>query len=164
MCVCSGISDSVTPGAIAWKFPLPMGFSRQGRWHGLPFPSPEDLPDPGMEPVSLMSPALAGRFFTSTTWEAREAPHCIQYFMKVGGEGDDRGWVGWMASLTQWTWVWVDSGSWWWTGRPGKLWFTESQRVGQDWETELNLSFWYPRIWDVRWNFVDSVTESLLAC
>ena len=40
---------------------------------------------------------------------------------RVGGEGDDRGWDGWMASLTQWTWVWVNSGSWWWTGRPGVL-------------------------------------------
>ena len=44
----------------------------------------------------------------------------------------------WMASLTQWTWVWVDSGSWWWTGRPGMLWFMGSQRVGHDWVTELN--------------------------
>ena len=41
--------------------------------------------------------------------------------MKAGGEGDDRGWDGWMASLTRWTWVWVNSGSWWWTGRPGEL-------------------------------------------
>ena len=49
-----------------------------------------------------------------------------------------RGWDGWMASLTQWTWVWVDSGSWWWTGRPGVLRFMGSQRVGYDWATELN--------------------------
>ena len=41
----------------------------------------------------------------------------------AGGEGDDRGWDGWMASLTWWTWVWVTSESWWWTGRPGVLWF-----------------------------------------
>ena len=54
------------------------------------------------------------------------------------GEGDDKGWDGWMASLTQWTWVWVNSGSWWWTGRPGVLWFMGSQRVGHDWATELN--------------------------
>ena len=47
-------------------------------------------------------------------------------------------WDGWMASLTQWTWVWVNSGSWWWTGRSGVLWFTGSQRVGPDWVTELN--------------------------
>ena len=58
--------------------------------------------------------------------------------LKVGGEGDDRGWDGWMASLTQWTWVWVNSGSWWWTGRPGVLQSTGSQRVGHDWVTELN--------------------------
>ena len=56
----------------------------------------------------------------------------------AGGEGDDRGWDGWMASLTWWTWVWVNSGSWWWTRRPGVLWFMGSQRVGHDWATELN--------------------------
>ena len=54
------------------------------------------------------------------------------------GEGDGRGWDGWMASLTQWMWVWVDTGSWWWTWRPGVLWFMGSQRVRHDWETELN--------------------------
>ena len=54
------------------------------------------------------------------------------------GEEDDRGWDGWMASPTQWTWVWVDSGSWWWTGRPGVLQFMGSQRDGHDWATELN--------------------------
>ena len=56
----------------------------------------------------------------------------------AGGEGDDRGWDGWMASLTQWTWVWVNSGSWWWTGSPGVLQFMGSQRVKHDWATELN--------------------------
>ena len=56
----------------------------------------------------------------------------------AGGEGDGRGWDGWMASLTWWTWVWVNSGSWWWTGRPGVLWFMGSQRVRRNWATELN--------------------------
>ena len=56
----------------------------------------------------------------------------------AGGEGDDRGWDGWMASPTWWAWVWVNSGSWWWTERPGVLWFMGSQRVGHDWATELN--------------------------
>ena len=56
----------------------------------------------------------------------------------AGGEGDDRGWDGWMASLTWWTWVWVNSGSWWWTGRCSVLWFMGSQRVGHDWATDLN--------------------------
>ena len=55
-----------------------------------------------------------------------------------GGEGNDQGWDGWMASLTQWTWVWVNSGSWWWAGRPGMLQSMWSQRVGHDWVTELN--------------------------
>ena len=54
------------------------------------------------------------------------------------GEGDDRGWDGWMESPTRWTWVWVNSGSLWWTGRPGVLRFMRSQRVGHDWATELN--------------------------
>ena len=50
----------------------------------------------------------------------------------------DRGWDGWMASPTQWTWVWAKSRSWWWTGRPGVLWFMGSQRVRHEWVTELN--------------------------
>ena len=64
-------------------------------------------------------------------------------------EKDDRGWDGWMASLTQWTWVWVNSGSWWWTGKPGVLRFMGSQRVRHDWVTELNWTevigcdYWY---------------------
>ena len=52
---------------------------------------------------------------------------------------DPEGWDGWMASLTRWTWVWVNSGRWWWTGRPGVLRFMGSQRVRHDWATELNL-------------------------
>ena len=56
----------------------------------------------------------------------------------AGGEGDDRGRDGWMASPTRCTWVWVNSGSLWWTGRPGVLRFMGSQRVGHDWVTELN--------------------------
>ena len=58
----------------------------------------------------------------------------------AGREGDDRGWDGWMASPTRWTWVWVNSSSWWWTGRPGVLRFMGLRRVGHDlsdW-TELN--------------------------
>ena len=59
------------------------------------------------------------------------------------GEGDDRGWDRWMALLTWWTWVWMNSGSWWWTVRPGVLRFIGSQRVRHNWGmnwTELN---WY---------------------
>ena len=61
----------------------------------------------------------------------------------VGGEGDDRGWDGWMATLTQWTWVWASSGSWWWTGRPGVLQSLGSQSWTRlsNW-TELNYHTW----------------------
>ena len=61
--------------------------------------------------------------------------------LRAGGEGDDRGCDGWMASPTRWTWVWVNSGSWWWTGKPGVLRFMGSQRVRHDWVTELNWCF-----------------------
>ena len=57
--------------------------------------------------------------------------------LKAGGEGDNRGWDGWMSSLTRWTWVWVGSGSWW-TGKPGMLQSMGLQRVRHDWATELN--------------------------
>ena len=58
--------------------------------------------------------------------------------LKAGGEADDRGWDGWMASPTQWMWVWVGSRSWWWTGKPDMLQSTGLQRVRHDWVTELN--------------------------
>ena len=58
--------------------------------------------------------------------------------LREWGEGDDRGWDGWMASSTRWTWLWVDSRSWSWTWRSGVLWFMGSQRVRHDWATELN--------------------------
>ena len=58
--------------------------------------------------------------------------------LRAGGEGGDRGWDGWMASPTQWTWVWVTSGSWWWTGRSDLLRFMGLQRVWHDWAIELN--------------------------
>ena len=60
----------------------------------------------------------------------------------AGVEGDDQGWDGWMASLTRWTWIWVNSGRWWWIGRHGVLWFMGSQRVRHDWATELNWVKW----------------------
>ena len=62
-----------------------------------------------------------------------ERPCCWE---RLRAEGDDRGWDGWMASLTHWTWVWVDSRSWWWTRRAGVLRFMGSQRVGHNWVTE----------------------------
>ena len=69
--------------------------------------------------------------------DSLERPWCWEG-LGTGGKGGGRGWDGWMASPTQWAWVWVNSGSWWWTGRPGRLRFTGSQRVEHDWATELN--------------------------
>ena len=78
---------------------------------------------------------------TLATW-CKELTHLKRPWcwerLSSGGEGDNRGWDGWMASQTQWTWVSVNSMSWWWTGRPGMLLFVGSQRVGHDWATELN--------------------------
>ena len=67
----------------------------------------------------------------------------LEKTLMLGGIGgrrrrDNRGWDDWMASPTRWAWVWVNSGSWWWTGRPGVVWFMGSQRVRHDWVTELN--------------------------
>ena len=69
-----------------------------------------------------------------THWKS---PWCWEG-LKAGEEGDNRGWDGWMGTPTQWTWVWVNSRCWWWTGRPGMLQSMGSQRVGHDWATELN--------------------------
>ena len=67
-----------------------------------------------------------------------EKPWCWER-LKAGGEGDNRGWDGWMASPTRWTWVSVNSGSCWWTGRPGVLRSMGSQRVGHDWANWTKL-------------------------
>ena len=117
---------------------------------------------------ALISELLCWRRLLRAPWTARKSnqfilkeisPGCslerlmlklkLQYFghlmrradwerLRSGGKGDDREWDGWMASPTQWTWVWVDSGSWWWTQRLAVLQFMGSQRVGHDWATELN--------------------------
>ena len=70
-----------------------------------------------------------GHLIQRTNWKR---PWCWER-LKAVGEGDDRGWDGWMASPTQWTWIWASSGSWWWTGKSGVL-----QRVGHDWATKVN--------------------------
>ena len=66
--------------------------------------------------------------------------------LKAEGEGEDRGWDSWMALPTRWTWVWVNSGSWWWTGRRGVLRSMGWQRVGHNWATELNGTNKYNKI------------------
>ena len=81
--------------------------------------------------TSVLWPRHAKSWLTGKDWWWEE--------FGAGGKGDDRGWDGWMASPTRWTWVWVNSGRWWWTGTPGVLRFMGSQRVGHDW-TDLNIA------------------------
>ena len=80
------------------------------------------------------------QFFGHLMWRADSLgkPWCREA-LKAGGEGDNRGWDGWMASLIQWTWVWANSRRWWRTGRPGILQSMGSQRVGHNWATEQQL-------------------------
>ena len=87
--------------------------------------------------ISLQSKGLSRVSSNTTVQKHWKRPWCWER-LKAGGEGDDRGWDGWMVSLTWWTWVWASSGSWWWTGRPGVLQSMRSQRVRHDWVTELN--------------------------
>ena len=109
----------------------------------------------------------------ATSWE--ELTHWKRLWwwqgLGAGGEGDDRGWDGWMASPTLWTWVWVNSWSWWWTGRPGMLQFMGLQRVRHDHDrvTELNwteLNVPYYTIWKISINplfwFKQAASKSLL--
>ena len=72
-------------------------------------------------------------------WTHQKRP-CWQERLKAGGEGDDRGWDGWMATPTQWTWVWASCGSWWRTGKLGVLQSMGLQRVRHDWATEQQQS------------------------
>ena len=68
-----------------------------------------------------------------THWKS---PRCLERLK--AGEGDDRGWDAWMASMIQWTWIWARSGSWWWTGKPGVLQFMGSQKVRHNWGIVVN--------------------------
>ena len=85
---------------------------------------------------------------TLATW-CEEATHWKRLWcwegLGAGGEGDDRGWDGWMASLTRLTWVWRSSGCWWWTGKPGVLQSMGSQTIRHDWATYLTdwMAWWF---------------------
>ena len=80
---------------------------------------------------------------TPVLWPPHAKSWLIGKDLGAGGKGDERGWDGWMTSPTRWTWVWVNSRRWWWTGRPGMLRFMGLQSVGQtewlNW-TEMNWS------------------------
>ena len=93
---------------------------------------------PGCSLEGLML-KLKLQYFGHLMWRADSLKRPLSWErLRAGGEGDDRGWDGCMVSLTQWTWVWVSSGSWWWPGNPGVLQSTGLQRVRHDWMTKLN--------------------------
>ena len=113
------------------------GYTQGNQWRRKWQPTPVLLPGKFLGWGSLVGYSPWGRKELDTT----DRLHFLSFhssLLGAGGEGDDRGWDGWMASLTRWTWVSVNSGSWWWTGRPGVLRFMGSQRVRHDWTTELN--------------------------
>ena len=92
----------------------------------------------------ILKKGLKLQYFGPLVWRTdslEKRPWCWER-LRAGGEGDDRGWDGWMTSPTQWTWVWASCGSWWWTGKPGVLQSTGSQRVRHGWATELNWTCW----------------------
>ena len=101
----------------------------------------------------ILSEPFISRFNNSLTTESTlkdnqtinqvKRPWCWER-LRSGGEGDDRASDGWMASPTQWTCVWVDSRSWWWTGRPAMLQFMGSQRIGYDWGNWTEPIWFYP--------------------
>ena len=111
------------------------GWRTHQPWHWFPKTSPYQS---GPWPLQKTQPP--GRFWSGA---CEERPWCRER-LKAGGEGDDRGWDGWMASPPWWTWVWGSSGSWWGTGKPGVLLSMGPQRVGHDW-TELSWNPW------IRW-------------
>ena len=101
--------------------------------------------------------ALASWCEELTHWKR---PWCWEG-LKAGGEGDDRGWNGWMASVTWWPWVWASSRSWWWTGKPGVLQSMGLQRVRHDWATELCLLI--PNSWFIPTPLSSSITIRLFS-
>ena len=119
-------------------------------WDKLIFSSSKRVPWTARSKQSILSRSVLGVHWKDWCWSwnsntlatsYKELTHWKRPWCWEGlgaGEGDDRGWDGWMASPTRWTCVWVNSGSWWRTGRPGVLPFMGSQRVRHDWATELN--------------------------
>ena len=123
-----GVRLLLLPGcsAHAWTPMSLSGTSPTFSFRAMPIASPPEIAE-----APILQPSDGEEL---THWKR---PWCWER-LKAGGEGDDRGWDGWMASLTWWMWVWVSSESWWMTGQPGVLQSMGSQRVGHDCVTELN--------------------------
>ena len=101
------------------------------------------------------------QYFGHLMWRTDSLGKTLMLAKLKAEEGDDRGLYGWMASLTQWTWVWVNSGSWRWTGRPGVLQSMRSQRASHDWVTELNWIYLHsPKMKFTYYSFTEKELES----
>ena len=133
------ISSSVIPFSSSFQsfpasgsFPMSQLFSAGGQSTGISA-STSVLP---MNTQDWFHLGWTGWISSSLATWCKELTHLKRPWcwerVRAGGEGDDRGWDGWIPLPTQWTWVWVNSESWWWTGRPGILQFMGSQRVGHD--------------------------------
>ena len=114
-------------------------------------PSLSLFPSPFLSPFLPSFPSLFSFliFLSLPSFSPSFHPYSLQWRwekMKTGEEGDDRGWGGWMASPTGWTWVWACSRRWWWTGKPGALQSIGLQRVRHDWTIELIWSLPYPSL------------------
>ena len=120
-------------------------------------------------PASLQPPSglfsfYSFPYFGHLTWRTDSLEKTL---IEGRGEGDDRGWDGWMASLTQWTWIWASSGIWLWTGRPGVLQSMGLQRVRHDWATELNWSvqlLWVNTGSTIAGSYNESIFSSVRNC
>ena len=111
----------------------------------------------GRTDAETETPALTTWCEELTPWKR---PWCWER-LKAGEAGLDRGWDGWMASLTQWTWVWVGSRSWWWTWKSGVLQSKGLQRVRHVWATELNLgNSGYKQVPEYGWGLFSALAGS----
>ena len=132
----SRVQLCATPQTAAHQAPPCLGFSRQEHWSGLPFPSQMQESEKWKWSLSVMSNSWQPHGLQPTRllcpWDFPGKSigvgcHSLTHWKRLWcwkglgarGEGDDRGWDGWIASLTRWTWVSVNSRSWWWTERPG---------------------------------------------
>ena len=138
------------PASHAWaiSYKIPLFGSHKTSWPGPPMNGCKKEEINSSLPESVWHQETFTTTYSSTlATSCEELTHWKRLWcwegLGAGGEGDDRRWDGWMASLTRWTWIWVNSGRWWWTGRPGMLLFMGSQRVGHDWATEPNESLFY---------------------
>ena len=95
------------------------------------------------------------QYFGCLMWRTDSFEKTLMLGKVEGRRRDDRGWDGWMALLSQWTWVCTSSGSWWWTGKPGVLQSMGSQRVGHDWVNELK--------WGTFLKFIHAFASPLLS-